>query len=192
MCYDMALTVVLETERNNMIVNDKDALSRINSPINLINRMKNLSSDPKRSKAMSLFIKPTIDITAASDDDKTKVTFNPFKDNKAPASDLATIVEPTSIDDISSDHDSKIELALAHDSALKLLTASVSALSAKLDDVKADKLPSVIAAASRTVESIRRERNEVAKTNKNGEVHYHFYTPAQKKLSDYAVVEVSQ
>lgn len=155
-----------------MIVNDKDALARINSPINLINRMKSLSSNPARKSAMSLFIKPSI----AAEESKQE-------ENKPDSS------SGVSLDDISSDHDSKIELALAHDSALKLLNASVSALSAKLDDVRADKLPSVIAAASKTVESIRRERNEQSKTNKDREVHYHFYTPKQKELSDYIVVE---
>jgi hypothetical protein len=175
-----------------MIVNDKDAAARLSSPMNLINRMKNLSA-PRKS-AMSLFIRPTIDITAAGDDDKAKVTFNPLKDNKTQDSSAVEIVEEvrTTIDDISSDHDSKIALGLAHDNAIKLLNSSVSALSAKLDDVKADKLPAVIAAASKTIESIRRERNEAQKNSKDREVHYHFYTPQQKKLSDYAVVEVSQ
>lgn len=157
-----------------MIVNDKDALARINSPINLINRMKNLSSSPVRKSAMSLFIKPSSTITAEE----------PRREENKPDSPSGV-----SLDDISSDHDSKIELALAHDSALKLLNASVSALSAKLDDVRADKLPSVIAAASKTVESIRKERAEISRNAKDREVHYHFYTPKQKELSDYIVVE---
>lgn len=171
-----------------MIVNDKDALARINSPINLINRMKNLSAsrsnDPSRKSAMSLFIKPSSTVAA----EEPKQTFNPFESEQLPLASIQSPIQPR-LDDISSDHDSKIELALAHDSALKLLNASVSALSAKLDDVRADKLPSVIAAASKTVESIRRERNEANKNSKDREVHYHFYTPKQKELSDYIVVE---
>lgn len=164
-----------------MIVNDKDAVARLNSPMNLINRMKNLSSSPVRKSAMSLFIRPEI---KSSEPLATMApAFNPFEDKPKDSE-----AQPR-LDDISSDHDSKIELALAHDSALKLLNASVSALSAKLDDVRADKLPSVIAAASKTVESIRKERAEISRNAKDREVHYHFYTPKQKELSDYIVVE---
>jgi len=171
-----------------MIVKDSDAAARLSSPFNLINRMKNLSSSPIRKSAMSLFIRPAVIEEAV-------VAFNPFTANTIEAEQTIVPLDSSSavrLDDISDDHDSKIELALAHDSALKLLNASVSALSAKLDDVKADKLPSVIAAASRTVESIRRERNEASKNTKDREVHYHFYTPQQKKLTDYAVIEVAQ
>ena len=49
----------------------------------------------------------------------------------------------------------------------------------------------MISAASKTVESIRRERNENAKQGKDREVHYHFYTPEQKKVSDYEVIDVT-
>lgn len=166
-----------------MIINDKETEARLNSPINLINKLKN---SVRKNNAMSLFIKPS----------EEKKEFNPFQPQSH--TEVLTVTEkqpePQSerLDDISSDHDSKIKLGLAHDKALELLTNSVSALAAKLDDVKADKLPSVIAAASKTVESIRRERLERDKNNKDKEVHYHFYTPTQRKLEEFAVIEVSQ
>jgi hypothetical protein len=94
------------------------------------------------------------------------------------------------IDEILDDSEAKIKLSLAHDRAVELLTDSVAILINKLDDVKADKLPAVIMAASRTVESIRKERLESIKNQTNKEVHFHFYTPEQKSVEDYPVIEV--
>ena len=78
----------------------------------------------------------------------------------------------------------------AHDNALSVLTDAVSELKLRLGEVKADKLPSVITATSKVVESIRRERNEAAKSGKDREVHYHFYVPQQKKLENFEVIDV--
>lgn len=170
-----------------MIVNDEDALKRLNSPMNLINQLRKVSSS-KKNNAMALFIPP-----------KKEVSFNPFQlnDKKVEGKEALEIVKreeknETTLDNILKDNESQIKLGLAHDNALKLLNDSVQLLATKLDDVKADKLPSVISAASKTVESIRKERNENLKSNKDREVHYHFYTPQQNKISDYEIIEVSQ
>jgi len=151
-----------------------------------------------RSNAMSLFI------PSASQ----KPSFNPFENKKPvtlakenipadiPASTPTNISDeertgaPT-LDHIIDNHDTQIKLGLAHDTALNLLNSSVSLLATKLDDVKADKLPSVIASASKVVESIRKERSEASKNAKDREVHYHFYTPQQKRVADYEVIDVS-
>lgn len=170
-----------------MIVKDSDALARINSPMNLINRMSQMTN-PVRKSAMSLFIRPELSQPLVL---PAPTAFNPLTLDKQEETLIVTDNQ-LRLDDISDDHDSKIKLGLAHDKALQLLTDSVSALALKLDDVKADKLPSVIAAASKTVESIRRERNEASKNSKDREVHYHFYTPQQKKITDYEVIEVAQ
>lgn len=177
-----------------MIVNDKDAVARLNSPMNLINRLKSTS----RKDSMSLFgigrkiESSTPQLIPAVTEKET--VFNPFR-----TEELSTSVLPSSsqvpaeakLDNIIENHESQIKLGLAHDNALKLLNNSIDALSAKLDDVRADKLPSVISAASKTVESIRKERNEASKNSKDHEVHYHFYTPEQKKISDYEVIDVA-
>ena len=94
------------------------------------------------------------------------------------------------LDEILTDSDSQIKLGLAHDKALDLLTRSVDALASKPDDVKADKLPSTILAASKVVDAIRRERSESVKNNRDRDVHYHFYTPQQKKIADFEVIDV--
>ncbi len=183
-----------------MILNDKEASARINSPLNLINRLRD---GVKKSSSMSLFMpSPTAREEKKRDEEEVKVTFNPFK----PVSERESLqtfatsltaqqVQASSdsdprIGDILNDADTKIKLGHAHDQALALLSNSLNALALKLDDVKADKLPSVIAAASRTVESIRRERAETIKNGKDREVHYHFYTPQQRKLEEYQVIEV--
>lgn len=165
-----------------MIINDKAAASRLNSPLNLINRLKD-SNNPRKS-AMSLFIPEKKIVTLPS--------FNPFIQTQSdiPETKKDSPEEATSLSDILENHESQIQLGLAHDNAIKLLNASVSMLSAKLDDVSASKLPAVISAASKTVESIRKERSEAAKNNKDREVHYHFYTPQQNKISDYEVIDV--
>jgi len=162
-----------------MIVNDKQAAARLASPMNLINKLRSTTSSKPRNAAMSLFIRPSVP-------EIKKDSFNPFE--KQPPSALipqTSEPEPTKLDDILSNNEAQISLGLAHDKALKLLNNSVDMLSTKLDDIKTDKLPQVIAAASKVVESIRKERNE------SKEVHYHFYTPEQKKVSDYEVIDVS-
>jgi hypothetical protein len=173
-----------------MIVNDKQAAARLTSPNNLINKLRTTTSKP-RSGAMSLFIRPT----APNVKEEEKKGFNPF--NKPPSDTLPALIPKTSeqeqpkLDDILSNNESQISLGLAHDKALKLLNSSVDMLSTKLDDIKAERLPSVVVAASKVVESIRKERSEASKNNKDREVHYHFYTPEQKKVSDYDIIDVS-
>lgn len=187
-----------------MLVNDKDAVARLNSPMNLMNRLS--SAKNSRNSAMSLF---GIGRQPDKQIEEVKITFNPFQAPPAKQSlieqssssllPLTAIVFPQAstipteplLSDILENHDSQIKLGLAHDKALDLLHRSVEALSLKLDDVKADKLPSVISAASKTVESIRRERSEAFKNGKDKEVHYHFYTPIQKTIQQFEVIDVT-
>lgn len=163
-----------------MLINDSDALKKLSSPMNLINQLR--KSSPIRNEAMSLFIPST-------KKDEVKVSFNPFRSVAVPLA-VPAVVEPETLDSILQNHEAQIRLGLAHDKALDLLNRSVQMLTDKLDDISAAKLPSVVSAASKTVESIRRERNEASKNNKDREVHYHFYTPHQNKVSDYEIVEV--
>jgi hypothetical protein len=165
-----------------MIVTDKDAAVRLASPLNLINQLR--ESKSSRKDAMSLF-----GIGRKSEPLK-------IEQRSEAAANLSAIASPKESDDPSLDNliqnsEAQIQLGQAHDTALKLLNSSVAILSAKLDDVKAEKLPAVIIATSKVVESIRRERSEASKNNKDREVHYHFYTPNQKSLSDYEVIDVA-
>lgn len=181
-----------------MIVNDKDALARLNSPMNLFNRLKAATDNSKtpRASAMGLF-----GLNKNGERERTGVSFNSSnkkaeanKETDTTAQETTQILERHSegvkIGDILSNAESQIKLTQAHDRALELLNNSVAELSLKLSEVPAAKLPGVIAAASKTVESIRKERNEAARSNKDREVHFHFYTPEQKKLNDYTVIDV--
>lgn len=100
--------------------------------------------------------------------------------------------EPISeLDKIIENHDAQVKLGLAHNAALDLLSSSVELLKTNLGNVRSDKLPSVISAASKVVESIRKERNEAAKGGNNKDVHFHFYTPQQRKVEEYEIVDVN-
>lgn len=187
-----------------MIISSKDAAARLNSPNNLFNRLRR--SNGQSGGAMNIFTgnghkkadsppatTPTITppaVPAPAIIEPAK-QFNPFE--KKAASLVVQQVTPTeepSLDNLLEDSQANIKLALAHNSAVDLLANSISMLSTKLDGVRADKLPSVIAAASKTIESIRHERSEASKNSKGRDVHYHFYTPVQKKMEDYEVIEV--
>jgi hypothetical protein len=197
-----------------MIVKDNDAIKRLNSPMNLINRLKNVTGS--RNNAMQLFGIGRFTDKKASEDEPAKleakletlseevtVTFNPFNKKEESQTSLLPQLRSSSLnlpqetpasdiklDNILDNTESKIRLGLAHDNALDLLNRSVEMLSAKLDDVRADRLPTVIAAASKTVESIRKERLEASKNEKDQEVHFHFYTPTQKPMSEFEVIDV--
>ena len=173
-----------------MIVSDKEAASRLASPSNLINRLRQST----RSEAMQLFTGPA----------SQGKMFNPFERKEVSSATTTTVelsavagephpaenTQPT-LDTILQDSESQIKLGLAHDKSLSLLMKSVDLLESKLDDVSASKLPAVIGAASKVVESIRKERMESSKNSKDREVHYHFYTPSQKKLEDFEVIDVT-
>jgi len=146
-----------------MIIKDEDAIKRLNSPLNLINKLK----ATRRGEAMSLF------------------------GIGSPKKAAMAVQVKESLKDLIENSESQIKLKLVHDNALDLLHKATETLSTKLEDVRADKLPSVIAAASKTVESIRKERIEATKNDKDREVHYHFYTPQQNKIEDYDVIDVT-
>lgn len=185
-----------------MLISNDDALKRLNSPLNLINRF----ADKKisRNTAMSLFVPPSKPREEPNESIPEKLEHvihpfvNPFaKVIEAVESKKEEILEPIkeepkeALAELVTEADAQIRLGLAHNTALDLLTRSVQMLNTKLDDVKADKLPAVIAATSKVVESIRKERLERDKTGKDKEVHFHFYTPQQKRVSDYEVIDIT-
>lgn len=230
-----------------MLVNDTEAIKRLTSPTNLLNKMRSASvsagsvNGNARASAMGLFgvgrsasgLNPEVKkeetssvnqpLSAQSNTDNARIpelfvskgsgseggsiahsTFNPFAkgtDLQRFSSDGGSGIQVKqkvedkesnpSVNDLMSNADQEIKLSLAHDSALSLLVSATQTLSREIDNIRPDKLPSVISAAAKTVDGIRRERNEASKNNKGGEVHYHFYTPVQKKISDYAVIEVN-
>lgn len=213
-----------------MLIKDSEAVQRLGSPLNLINKLKDRKnsnqSSSKNSKAMSLFVpgKNSVQIAEQNSNPLRKVSpavpsFNPFADrvniipqslpadvrsqsqdvrinehnNLPPTAESNTnsADESVKIEDLLDGADNKIHLATAHNEALSVLNSALTELKLKITEVNPGRLPSVIQAASKVVEGIRRERNESAKNGGNKSVHYHFYTPHQKTVSDYEVIEVN-
>lgn len=178
-----------------MLVSDKDALERLSSPMNLMNRLKSASGSQRRN-SMGLFgigrdnTKPAVS-TFQNPFHKSEETslVIPSKDLPETPADSPESNEP-SLDTLVNNADSQVQLALAHDEALKTLVNSVKLMNMKLDDIKPDKLPSVISATSKVVDQIQRQRIDANKERGNRSVHFHFYTPTQKRMEDYDVVEV--
>lgn len=196
-----------------MLVTDKDAVARLNSSDNLINKIRTLST--KKPSSMGLFGlnqgSPVVHQVRTHNPEPesttaivpTRVSFDPFKKNTVtvlpPAAQPSTTItvstgslnqEQPKVDDLIDSVDVKIKLTQTHNKALEVLGKAVEMIGLKLDDIKPDKLPSVIAAASKTVESIRKEQIELGKTRKEKNVHFHFYEPERRQLSDYQVLDV--
>lgn len=115
------------------------------------------------------------------------------KDSKELSSnsgDLDHTQQSPTIDDLLDNSDGKIKLATVYNGALALMKDTIQELQVRVPELKADKLPAILAAASKVVTDIRRERIEANKSKGDREVHYHFYTPERKKLSDYEVIDV--
>jgi hypothetical protein len=176
-----------------MLVNDSDAMQRLNSPLNLLNRLQAASQASKQKSSMGLFI-------PSSQMDLEKI--NPFHSLKPAVSepvqrggsdgvrDDFNEEKHPSIDDLIENSDSTIKLATAHNKALEVLNSAINEISIKLPEIKADKLPDVVRTASKVVSDIRKERAEAQKARGNNSVHFHFYTPQQKQISDYEVIDV--
>jgi hypothetical protein len=193
-----------------MLVNDKDIKDRLNNPLNLMNRLNRITGS--KSHAMDLF-------TGGRKINNTKLSFvNPFasqandkqvqslepavnsvrhtddrQSNQISEAEILPAEEKPSIDNLVESANDRIGLALAHDESLKLLNRTISMMNMKLDDIKPEKLPAVILATSKTVESIRRERLEREKVNNGNDesIHFHFYVPKQKSLESYEIVNVT-
>lgn len=182
-----------------MIVNDTEALARLNSPSNLMNRLRE-TSVKSRSRAMNLFgiggqdgVKDSPIRQAVSAVANTSLAPPEKKDiavdNSNPSQ--VEVKDTVKIDNLIENAESQIGLANSHNKALKLLETAVDTLTVNLERVDPEKLPAVINAASKVVNDIRRERNDAAKANNgNSKVNIIFYTPEQRKLSDYAVIDV--
>lgn len=170
-----------------MLISDYDALKRLNSSMNLcFSGIPGKTQGKSKDNAMNLFVKRTVtqdEGTATQIEQKQPVLIPQEKEEEKTAASLEGLLNNS---------EAQIKLGLAHDSALNILTNSMHILSGKLDDVKAEKLPAVITAAAKVVEGIRKERNEANRKGNDKEVHYHFYTPNQKKVTDYAVIDVTQ
>ena len=184
-----------------MLVSETEALTRLASPLNLINR---LSRSASRNSSMGLFginnkqTPQTSSIHSSSSANQIQPAA-PVKQfiSETEAVTTASLqstnineVKTPTLDNLIDNADSRIKLEHTHNAALEVLTDAVEMMKLKLDDIKPDKLPSVIVATNKVVESIRRERLEINKNNGNKNVNIIFYTPIQKTVEQYEVIDV--
>lgn len=170
-----------------MLISDKEASKRLNSPMNLFNRMRtgslrSHSESNSKSKAMDLF-----GIGKKND---------PFKNAiAAPKEEVTVIVTPEVIEekdnDVASqilDVDTKVKERLIHKTAVNILSKTMSELENKLPELAAPKLADVAVKMSKVIDTINNAKNRDRETERP--VHLHFYSPEQRKLSDYSEVTV--
>lgn len=180
-----------------MLIKDDEMLERLSSPLNLMNRMRS-NGAATRNKAMGLFgLNQQKNPSSPNSPSSFKPIFTSPVDKtgeipETPTIEADEILPPAEIkaDDLIDNADSKIELAHAHNDALGVLNKAIKRMGQTVEDIDPEKLPSVINSVSKVVEGIRKERAEAAKAKSGKEVHLHFYTPTQKALTDYEVVEV--
>ena len=190
-----------------MIVSESDALSRLGSPLNLMNRMRAAGSS--RRDAMGLFginqkqaAEPAQTSTPVNNfnpfpaKSETALTVRPASTDSRPAVPIAPTIPAeedtkSELDKLLDNADSTIKLGLAHNKALETLTAAIDETKLHIAEIKPEKLPAVITAMSKVVSDIQRQRIENKKSNvDNRSVHFHYYTQTQKKVEDYDVIEV--
>lgn len=151
-----------------MIIPNDKAVERLDSPLNLINRLRKHETgvDP-----LDIFKTPAVGPDTESDED-------------------SKVDSAISIDKLIKDADSQIQLASAHDKAVRLMNTVISEMELRVNEVKPEKLPAILTAASKLVTDLRREQLESAKLKNGRDVHLHFYTPVQKTIEQYDVIEV--
>ena len=175
-----------------MIISSEEAVKRLDSPLNLMNRIRDNghASSSTRSRAMELFG------IGKKKENSDKIEAIPYLLSPQPSDNdhssgikvpEVLIPEESNVEDIIDDANAKIKLSLAHDAALDTLVKSLQTINGKLDEIPPKQLVSVASATSKIVNEIRTERNKTVGTKS---VHLHFYSPEQKKISDYEEVTV--
>ena len=174
-----------------MLINNKEADSRLNSPNNLLNKLRNGSLNNNKRSAMNLF-----GIGVKKEILEGKNNNNPFSGAIATVSKtmipeiitgVVTDDKGAVLDSILDNAESKIKMEIVHNEALDTLVSAIRETKAGLIGVSAPKAADVAAKMSKIVDSIRSERNKSGNTKA---VHLHFYTPEQKKLEEYETVNV--
>lgn len=187
-----------------MLINESDAATRLNSPLNLMNRLRRESvSSNKAKQSMSLFTGDrTESITKDNNFGRSQLhDFNPFpappqltqSEVITPDAILESVATaaptPGQIDSLIDGLDIKLKQELIHRAAMQALESAVNSLNVRLPEIKhPEKLADVAGKMSKIVSDIRNDRKETGGKNKT--VHLHFYTPEQKKVADYNSIDV--
>lgn len=149
-----------------MILSDTEITTRLESPLNLLNRLRSLTHGSG----------------------KQILPFSPPSRNSN--SNIIPSLPPT-VDDIMEDAQGKIKLSLAHDQALSILSQSMAQLQERLPEVeKAEKLAAIAGDMNRIVNNIndaRRSRNGI-----DNRVQIVVYAPQIVAEHEFDVIEVKE
>jgi hypothetical protein len=176
-----------------MLINEKEAARRLNSPDNLMNRLRSLSTTNRTAsttKAMGLFgignkegLVPTSSILPQSNQSNQS-------DSEGPQQPVMSQSSSPSLDDLVKNADSKLKIELAHTAALDTLVSTVNRLKDTVPSLESPvKLSQIAMNMSRIMTSLTEKKEDKAEEDK--QVHYHFYMPEQNKMDDYKVIDVN-
>lgn len=165
-----------------MLISDDEASVRLNSPLNLMNRLRRASPSSNKAKAaMELFtgMKPAAEPVHVPE----VLPAVPSRQSSSLPSNAPTL------DSILDNADTKIKQELIHNAATTAMEEAIKQLTLKLPEAsKPHQLADIAAKMSRIVKDIRDDRKGVDSRDK--QVHVHFYTPEAKKITEYKEIEV--
>lgn len=157
-----------------MLVNTESAEKRLSSSSNLMNKLRE-GTTLSKNKSMQLF---------GVGQKKEERFVNPF----APKPIEVLTTAPT-IDDLIDDVDSRLNLDKAHKKALHVMNRAIQRVSDQIEELDSPtKLADVAAKMGKIVTDIRNEKKN--SVDKERTVHYHIYTPEQKKITDFEEITV--
>ena len=181
-----------------MLISNDEAAKRLNSPMNLFNQMRTSSFSQQKSRAMNLFgvgkkkDGPFDNGTMTTAPDIQEGAAVVGSQSKAEEVIIPSLVldkeDSVNIDSILDNAESKIKLETVHNIALDAMVSSIQRLKDTLVEVsKPEKLADIAVKMGKVVNDIRTEKN---RAGNDRPVHLHFYTPEQRKISEYQEVTV--
>lgn len=160
-----------------MILDDKAADSRLNSPDNLMNRLKAI-----KEKAS-----PSVVLPPASQEKKEAL---PFKKSSRSSPALIPAIPPTA-EDLIDNLEAKILYGQAHEQALNLLVNSLGRLNERIEEVeKPEKLSSLAIDMSKILSSIKEAQSD---HNRDGnKVQINIYAPQFREVHEYETIQLTE
>lgn len=155
-----------------MILTDEQITSRLESPLNLINRLKKLTD---KSNSMDLFIPTGFDVSSVRE--VSVVGLN---------NESSAVLDDDSLDDIIPDSADKIKMGLVKSKALDVLHDSLSSLHIRLPEI--DKVRDLSTIASDMNRILTAEDATKGKINQQVII----YKPIVNDISKYDTLVVSE
>lgn len=174
-----------------MLISSKAAESRLNSPGNLINRLR----EGRNGNSLSIFGvgKRKEEVKAPQGKIELPKFETKIHEEVHTKVHIPEILPPEkkvppTIDDLVKTPENDIKLEAIHSNAMETLSAAMIEIKSRIPEVsKVKDLADIAAKMSKIVTDIRAEKNK--DNDQDQQVHLHFYTPERKKLSDFQTIE---